>query len=365
LKLIYDLRILDGPMHGMARYALELLNAMLAQDEARDLAVGALVRLPGHGELLPNDPRVLAIACKLKPYSLSSQLSLPKLLDGLEPEIYHCPFYAAPFRFRGPMVITIHDLIHLKFPRDHGVKHRLFYSQVVAPAVRRAQAVLTVSQASKADLIKLMWVNKDKIVVTPNAAGAAFRPPEGEPAPPQGWPQRYLLTVGNPKPHKNLGAAVAAHALLKANPPTGVEVPPLAVVGVKKGQASWARPSDDLFLAPFMDDDELAAAYGAASAVVVPSLYEGFGLPALEALACGAPLVCSDQASLPEVVGDAGLLCEPTPEALARELGKVLADDELRKRLSLAGPKRAARFSWAKTAKATLEVYRRTAWRQG
>ncbi len=359
LKLIYDLRLLTGQMHGMARYALELLRALLDQDP--ELQVGALVRKPEHAAMLPADKRVLAMACNLAPYGVASQLNLPKLLDGLRPEVYHCPFYAPPARFKGPMVFTVHDLIHLRFPADHGLKHRLFYLWVVSPAAKRAQVVFTPSQHSKKDLVELMGVPEEKIVVTPNAAGQAFRPPPAPAAPPPGLPESYVLGVGNPKPHKNLGALVEAHRRLRAKPPAGVAVPPLVVVGAGPGAADWARPSDQLVLIPTLDDAALAQAYGAARAVVVPSLYEGFGLPALEAMACGAPVVAADRASLPEVVGEAGLLSGPDADSLAQAMGRVLAEPELAQRLREAGLRRAARFSWAETARTTLKVYRRVA----
>jgi alpha-1,3-rhamnosyl/mannosyltransferase len=118
-------------------------------------------------------------------------------------------------------------------------------------------------------------------------------------------------------------------------------------------------------LIPTLDDSALAQAYGAARAVVVPSLYEGFGLPALEAMACGAPVVAADRASLPEVVGEAGLLSGPDAESLAQAMGRVLAEPELAQRLREAGPRRASRFSWAETARTTLKVYRRVAARFG
>lgn len=363
MKLIYDLRLLTGQMHGMARYALELLNAMLAEEP--QLQVGALVRRPDDAALLPNDPRVLAVACKLAPYSVMSQLSLPRLLDGLRPEVYHCPFYAPPARFNGPMVFTVHDLIHLRFPKDHGLRHRLFYLWFVAPAAKRAQFVFTPSEHSKKDLIELMGVPEDKIVLTPNAAGPAFKPAKGPVTPPEGFPARYILGVGNLKPHKNLGALVQAHASLSGAPPPGVEVPPLVIVGVKAGAADWAKPGERLILVPSLDDASLARAYQAAAMVAMPSQYEGFGLPALEAMACGAPVLAAKRASLPEVVGEAGLLTEPDAEALAAGLSRVLAEPGLAARLKEAGPKQARRFSWQKTAQTTLRIYRRVARRFG
>jgi len=358
LNLIYDMRILTGRMHGMARYGLELLQALL--DTGEDLAVGVLIRRPQDAQHLPGDKRVLAIACGVKPHGVYSQFRLPNILNRMRPELYHCPHYAAPGYYIGAMVLTIHDLIHLRFPKDHGYRHRMFYRWVVGPAARRAGAVFTVSQHSKKDIVELLQVDPDKVVVTPNGVGPAFRPldeAERRSAPTElGLPERYILGVGNAKPHKNLAALVQAHRLLKAQDP---EAPALVLVGLDKPRQAGIRREDEVVLKAHLDDAGLAKAYGAAAAVCIPSLYEGFGLPALEALASGAPLVAADRASLPEVVGQAGLLAEPEPEPLAQALAKLLNDQALCSKLRSAGPAQAARFTWARTARKTMEVYRR------
>lgn len=362
MKLVYDMRLLTGQMHGMARYALELLNDLLKEDP--ELDVGVLIRKPQHSSWLPSDPRLKVLICDLPPYGLKAQLRLPSLLKGLKPDMYHCPFYAPPVLFKGPLVFTVHDLIHLRFPKDHSMRHRLFYRFVVGPAARKAQAVFTVSENSKKDIAQLLGVDPRRIVKTPNAVDSTFKPltePEKKKAAHAlKLPERYIMAVGNPKPHKNFQALIKAHQMLISTPPEGVsEVPALLLVGIKEGELAGAEPGDKLLLRPQMDDKDLASAYATAQVVVVPSLYEGFGLPALEALACGTPLIVSDRASLPEVAGEAGLVCPPDPASLARAMGRVLADPSLRADLAQAGLAQARKFSWQRTAKTTLEVYRR------
>lgn len=358
MKLVYDMRILTQRMHGMARYGLELLQALLDAEE--ELQVGVLVRRPQDAQFLPADKRVLAIADNMAPYGIRTQFRLPNILNRMRPEIYHCPFYAAPGYWAGPMAMTIHDLIHLRFPQHHGYKHRLFYRWVVGPAARRARTVFTVSQHSKKDIVELLKVDPARVVVTPNGVGPAFQPldeAECGAVPGQlGLPDRYILGVGNPKPHKNLSALVEAHRLLRAEEPGA---PALVLLGLEGPGQAGIRKDDQVIIKSHLDDAELARVYAAASAVCIPSLYEGFGLPALEALACGAPLVASNRASLPEVVGQAGLLAEPKPQPLAQALNQVLQDDALRARLRAAGPKQAARFSWAQAAQITLKTYRK------
>jgi glycosyltransferase involved in cell wall biosynthesis len=356
MKVVYDLRILEPKMHGMARYALELLGAMLALD--KDMRIGALIPGPEVIPNLPGDERLTLWQCALPPYGPKSQFALPKLLAKLEPDIYHCPFFGPPVGYDGPMLITLHDLIHVKFARDYGLRQKLYYRYVVGPAARKARRVFTVSQQSKKDLVELLGVTPKKVVVTYNGVAPGFKPldPQARPAVRRelGLPPAYILGVGNPKPHKNLAALIKAHGILREAGP-GREIPSLVLVGVKRGDL----PGDaQVHFLSHLDDQGLIKAYGAAEMVVVPSLYEGFGLPALEAMACAAPVIVSDRASLPEVVGKAGLVSDPSPPALAAAMGSMLADKELRTRLTRAGLKQAARFSWERVARETLDTYR-------
>jgi glycosyltransferase involved in cell wall biosynthesis len=354
MRIAYDLRILEPTMHGMARYGLELLSALLEVDPALEMQV--LVRRQTDAGLLPSRPSVRALVHDLPPYGLAAQVRLPGILRRLSPDLYFCPFYAPPVLYGGAMILTIHDLIHLRFPKDHGFKHRLFYRLVTGPAAARAAAVFTVSQHSREDLVELLRVDPRRVAITPNGVGPAFRPlPPGgkaEAARAVGLPSEFILGVGNPKPHKNLDSLLEAHGRLAG------QAPPLVLVGLTEKQLPVAQAGPGLIFLPRLEDRELALAYGAARAVVMPSLYEGFGLPALEALACGAPLIASNRASLPEVVGQAGLLVEPDPESLARGLRRVLGDEGLSARLAQAGPAQAARFTWHKAAATALAVFR-------
>lgn len=362
MRLLYDLRLLDGHMHGQARYALCLLEAMLEQDP--ELTVLALLNRERDAVQVPLHDRVQTTACGLGPYGLAGQYKLPRTLAGREVDLYHCPFYSPLRRWPGPTVVSVHDLIHLRFPADYSFKHRLFYHWSLRPTLQRASAVITGSVHSKHDLVQLLGIKPAAITVTPYGVEPRFSPLtplDREIAVKRlGLPAEYILAVGNAKPHKNLAALVRAHRRLRDNPPPEVDmVPPLVILGVRPEDLG-AKPSDQgLVLLKDVDDDDLPDLFAAASLAAFPSRYEGFGLPALEAMAAGTPLLCSNRTSLPEVVGEAALLVDPDEDALRRGLIRLLADHDLRRALAQAGPARAAVFTWAATARATLEVYRR------
>lgn len=360
MRLVYDLRLLDGTMHGMARYALGLLQGLLQARE--DLEVAALVRGRVGAAQVPQDPRVELVRCDSPPYAISSRLFMPREATALQADLYHCPFFAPLPRPPWPMVITIHDLIHLRFARDYRLRHRLFYHWVLGPAARRAPLILTVSKHSKRDLAELLGISPNRIVVTPNGVDRRFVPLDSlgrdRAIMRLALPAHYILGVGNPKGHKNLGALIKAHASLNQGT-AGTRLPPLVILGAKARDLARDRPDDSVIFLTGVPDDDIPLLYGAAEMVVVPSLYEGFGLPALEALAAGAPLIASNRSSLPEVVGRAGILIDPTPEKLGAAMARVHSDLELRHALAEAGPRRAAQFTWENTALATWEAYQR------
>jgi len=362
VRLLYDLRLLDGTVHGMARYALGLLDGLLATQD--NLEVTALVRGRAGAAQAPDDPRVKLVRCGPAPYGVAGRFFTPRAAKQATADIYHCPFFAPLPRPGRPMVITIHDLIHLRFPRDYKLRHRVFYRRFLGPVARRAPLILTVSKHSKRDLAELLGVSPRRIVVTPNGVDRRFRPLDpltrDSAAQRLGLPADYILGVGNPKPHKNLGALLRAHAeLAQRTACGGGRVPPLVILGASARDLARHHPGDSVIFLRNLGDEDIPLLYGAAEMVVVPSLYEGFGLPALEALAAGVPLVASNRSSLPEVVGKAGVLIDPTPAKLAAAMARVHSDQELRLALTQAGPRRAAEFSWENTARATWEAYQR------
>jgi glycosyltransferase involved in cell wall biosynthesis len=275
-------------------------------------------------------------------------------------DLFHAPHYVLPYGLRCPAVVTVHDLIHLRFP-----EHRTLArdgSTRAAPWARAARAArtLTVSETTRRELVERFGDVAARAVVTPNAVDERFRA-AAEPSEHASTLARldlapgYLLFVGNPKPHKNLEALVAARARLEAS---RGEVLRLVLVGGTPSLASDERGSAVRSLG-VVEAADLPALYGGALALVVPSLWEGFGLPALEAMACGTPVVAADRGALPEVVGDAALLFDPTDaDAFDAALARIVDDASLRADLARRGPDRAARFTWAETARATLSVYR-------
>jgi glycosyltransferase involved in cell wall biosynthesis len=294
-------------------------------------------------------------------------------IASLNLDIFHSTDFIPPAWGARHRVVTVHDLNFLHYPEYLDAGARRYYNAQIRWAVTRADAIIVDSDATRRDLTSLLDVAPERIAVVHLAADEQFQPMTLEQMAPHlarhGLTPGYLLFVGVWDPRKNLSGLLDALALWRHMG----DVPQLVVAG----RPGWrggeiATKIASLGLEPYirflerLPVDELVALYNGALLLVIPSFYEGFGLPALEAMQCGTPVVASNRASLPEVVGDGGILVDPeSPQAIVEACQRIAGDPDLRHDLREAGLRQAARFSWAKTAARTLEIYRNTVERGG
>ncbi|HEX9799339.1 MAG TPA: glycosyltransferase family 1 protein [Thermoanaerobaculia bacterium] len=341
---------------GIGTYVRGLVGGFAELDCGLDFVLlGDPARAAGLGEL-PAGFRWLAE--RAANYSLRELWSVSRAALRAGADLFHAPHYVLPVGLRCPAVVTIHDLIHLRFPEHRSLAERIYAHVMLRRALGRAARVLAVSAATRAELEERFGGLAARVVTVSNGVDDRFRRPLaggelGERLARFSLAPGYFLFVGNPKPHKNLDRLLAAHRRLAAA--RGAAVPALVVVG---GDAAASAAVGVVRLGVVAEDD-LPALYRGALALVVPSLWEGFGLPAAEAMACGTPVAAADRGALPEVIGDAGLLFPPDDvDAIAAALARLLDDAALRAELARRGPQRAERFRWRESARATLAVYR-------
>jgi glycosyltransferase involved in cell wall biosynthesis len=288
----------------------------------------------------------------------------PRLVHADRAELLHMQYVAPPWA-GCPVVLTVHDVSYRIFPEFFSPRVRFVVTALIGPSMRRARRVITISECSRRDIIRFYRLPPERVVVTPLAAGAEYtRQPPAEVARVRaayGLPERYFLAVGNVQPRKNLARLVTAFGAVAAAAPDAQ----LVLVGRSAWRGSEvAAAITRLGLAGrvrftgYVPAADLPALYSGALGFCYPSLYEGFGLPVLEALACGTATITSNVSSLPEVAGDAALLVAPTsaPE-IAAALSRLLTDAPTRQLYAARGPARAAQFSWAQTARQTRAVY--------
>jgi glycosyltransferase involved in cell wall biosynthesis len=297
------------------------------------------------------------------------QTSLPLLLRKRGIDVLHSPHHHTPLAAGlagAKQVVTVHDVTFLILRDRYPAARRLYMEAVTRAAVRVAEAIITPSLAVRRDVIRRLRVPERRVVAIPEAAGPQFAPVVGE-ALLRGVRERYhldgpyVLSVGSLEPGKNRATLLRALALLRAS---GTDCT-LAIAG----QPAWRYEGDDALIdrlglrervrfLGYVPDEDLPALYSAASVFAFPSLYEGFGLPVLEAMACGAPVVTSNGSALAEVAGGAALLIDPRDaDALADAIVRLLTDDSLHEELRARGLARAAEFSWERTARETLAIY--------
>ena len=307
-------------------------------------------------------------------YSIREQIHVPWVLHRERPDVFHAPHYVMPPAVGCRSLVTIHDCTHLMFPQYLPNRAAYVYARAVMwGAARRSHRILTVSEASKRDIIHFLNVPPEKIVVVYNAIDERFRVTPSEEAVARvreryQLDHRFMLYVGNIKPHKNLVRVVEAFDGLRKR---GVDDLMLLIIGdeisklpaLRRAVHSHKLHKHVRFLG-HLPDDTLAILYRLAAVFVFPSLYEGFGLPPLEAMACGAPVVTSNVSSLPEVTGGAAVLVDPYDvESIVNGIARVLSDPALKEELRVKGITRAREFSWERSVARTREIYQEVAGR--
>ncbi|HEY8884980.1 MAG TPA: glycosyltransferase family 1 protein [Chloroflexota bacterium] len=294
------------------------------------------------------------------------QVIAPVALRQTRAELLHCPAYVAPFGCPCPSVVTFHDLSFFVTPEAFNRTNRLYLQTFSRLTARRATRFIAVSEATRQDMVRLLGIAPERIVVAHNAADGEFAP-IGDPnrlaefRRAQGVPERFILYLGTLEPRKNVPALIRAYALARQR---GVSEPLILAGGRGWGESSLAALVQELGLTNsvrhvgFVGMTDRVLWYNAATLFAYPSRYEGFGMPPLEAMACGTAVVSSNRSSLPEAVGDAGWLVDPDdPAALAEALVHLLSDDELRRDYAARGLARAGRFSWDASARVTIAAF--------
>ncbi len=360
---------------GIGRYTQELIGALVALDGGIELTlsynrtrrgkdatgprlVPPLEDLPRLTTPLPDKPWRLSVL-------LAHLLRMPqdRLFAGVD--LFHATDHVLPYLAGVQTVFTLHDLTFRLCPETHSPANRWYLTVMMGRFLRAAGAIVAVSECTRRDAIRLYGLEGSRVRVIYPGVGPQFRPADpGKVAAIRrryGLPERLILYVGTIEPRKNLPALLRAYSALRRR---GCEHR-LAIVGREgwRSHGFWGTLKElglggEVLMPGYVPDADLPALYGAAEVFVFPSLYEGFGLPVLEAMACGTPVVCSAVSSLPEVAGEAALLVPPEDAgALAAAIERVLGDPALRARLRAEGLARARRFTWEAAARATLEVY--------
>ncbi|MDQ2686387.1 MAG: glycosyltransferase family 4 protein [Armatimonadota bacterium] len=374
MRIGIDARTLSGRYTGDRTYWRGLIGGLATVDTANEYVL--YTRLPIDGEPPETGPN---FRWRALPRPGNDALWMlrgwPRALaeDGIDVAHtqYNIPLLGAPC----PVITTVHDITFALFPELFAARDRRILNALVPHSLRRAAHVIADSDCTRRDILRRYKtrVTPEKVTTILLATDKRFQvPPHGQES---AWAavntqyglsdQPYVLSVGVLQPRKNLGVLLDAFALVKLGP----VAPPhkLLIVG-KRGWLGQeldrqiatlpSKVTADIVWAGYVPDDDLPTLYGGADALCYPSRYEGFGLPPLEAMACGCPVLCSRTSSLPEVVGDAGVLLPPDDStAWAHALEKLLTQPGVLARWRERGPVRAARFSWAETARQTLKIY--------
>ena len=370
MRIAIDAHSVGTGLGGNETYATNLIEALAQIDEVNQYTLYVTRReaVDRFSSRWPNFS-----VCSTLPHTpfIRIPLTLSAELRRNPVDVLHVQFTSPPFS-PCPVVVSIHDLSFEHLPQTFKWRSRKQLRITVRRSARDAAQVIALSEYGRQDIIDNYHLDPAKVTAIPLAAAAGFGPANAEELQrvrqTYGIEGDYILTVGAIQPRKNLSRLVAAYSRLRRGKPEG-KLPKLVLVG----KCAWLYEetlhaikelelSDSVILTGYVPEADLPALYSGATCFVYPSYFEGFGLPPLEAMRCGAPVIVGDRTSLPEVVGAAGLLVDPFDvDALAAAIEKVINDSDLRIELSVKGLERAKLFDWRETARQTLAIYHKAA----
>lgn len=381
MKIGIDARFLTHPQPGgFKTYTVSLITT-LARIDSENEYVLYLDRQPGEHDVIPAQPnfitRVVQGSIPVVGLPWREQVALGRQVKADKVDLFHSPCLTAPLALSCPLVITVHDMIwafreNFTSRGSWSIKRRFidWYNYLIPRfAIRRASAIITVSQASKDSISKTLQMNGDKIVVAHEAAGSAFRLIEDaerleDVRKKYDLPGKYVLALGAADPRKNIKSLIQAYGLLSDELRAEYQLVivwthPFLADEISKLVEELGLSKNVRFLRQVPNED-LVSIYNLASLFVFPSRYEGFGLPLLEAMSCGVPVVAADNSSIPEVVGDAAILFSAQDvNEISAAMCQVLMDEGVRTRLRRDGLERSARFSWDRCGSETIAVYKK------
>ena len=378
MRLVLDARTATDHFPGIGRCVVNLAQSMVPLLGKGD----RLILLRDHAQPSPWDLTALAgerlrvVDAPISPFSLHQQWAIPRILRRLGADLYHSPYYLMPYRPKVPTVVTVYDLIPLLFPQHVSTTARLLFRWMMALALRVASHVIVISQATRRDLLTFYHLPPKKVTAISLAAEPTFHPPPLTEVKrvrhKYTLPEDYLLYLGINKPHKNLVRLIDAFSRITHHVSRFTfHASRFTLIIAGAWDSRYPEPQQRVealglenvvrFLGPVPEAD-LPALYAGAALFVFPSLCEGFGLPVLEAMACGTPVVCSNTSSLPEIVGEAALTFNPLDVTeMAAKIEEASGNEVLREEMRDKGLQQAAKFSWEKTARETLKIYREVA----
>ncbi len=350
-----------GNRSGTGRYTVELARAL---SEHTDIGL-SLIWPDSLG--MPDFPAGRVMPRPDTPWSriLDDQFRMRGMAESVGANLVHYPANVGPLRGTLPFVLTVHDLSFLRHPEWYSRSRAAYYRYAVLRSARRALRVWTVSEHARHDLIEIGGLSPNRIDVTPNGVRSVFRPADyaaqGDPLEALDIPDQYFVFVGTLEPRKNLARLVRAWDRTAGEHPFD-----LVIIGREGWKTDAFRAAlvsskhrNRIHLLGHLPEEQLVAVVSAARAFLWPSLFEGFGLPPLEAMACGTPVLTSNTSSLPEVCGDAAVLVDPLDEdAIGEGILRFATDNRFREDYRLRGRARAKLFTWERTAALTAEAYR-------